>query len=48
MMGKSLRCRVRFHKWVRMRNADGDYFRRCARCGQDWSGIEAAKMESGP
>jgi hypothetical protein len=32
-VGKPWRCRVRFHKWVKTRNPDGDYYRRCARCG---------------
>ena len=35
-MGKSWRCRVRFHKWVRTKKSDGDYYRRCARCGADF------------
>jgi hypothetical protein len=39
-MGKPLRCRVRFHKWVKTKNEDGDEYRRCARCGQDWEKID--------
>jgi hypothetical protein len=37
-MGKPWRCRVWFHKWVKTRKADGDYYRRCARCGTDKMG----------
>jgi hypothetical protein len=32
-MGTPSRCRVRYHKWVKTRNPDGDDYRRCARCG---------------
>ena len=34
-MGKPVRCRVRWHKWVKTKNADGDSYWRCARCGED-------------
>jgi hypothetical protein len=34
-MGKSLACRVGWHKWVGHSTADGARFRQCARCGKD-------------
>jgi hypothetical protein len=47
-MGKPWTCRIRFHKWVKTTNADGDYYRRCARCGADRMGDYEGPMFGGP
>jgi hypothetical protein len=32
-MAKSWRCRVRLHRWQRMRGPDGQWYRECRDCG---------------
>ena len=47
-MAKPFRCWFRFHKWVKIRNPDGRYYRRCARCGEDKMGdYEGPIVEAG-
>jgi hypothetical protein len=39
-MAKPWRCRIRLHRWQRLRNPEGGWFRECRDCGeqQDASG----------
>jgi hypothetical protein len=32
-MTKPWRCRLRFHRWQRLRNPQGGWYRECRRCG---------------
>jgi len=34
-MHKALRCRLYRHKWESLKNADGEAYDRCQRCGTD-------------
>jgi hypothetical protein len=33
-MAKPWRCRVRFHRWQRLRNPQGAWYRECRDCGK--------------
>ena len=33
-MAAKLLCRLRWHKWKKMRTQEGDRYRQCARCGR--------------
>jgi len=33
-MGKPWRCRLRLHRWQRLRNPQGSWYRECLGCGK--------------
>jgi hypothetical protein len=33
-MAKSWRCRIRLHRWQRIRGTDGQWYRECRDCGR--------------
>jgi hypothetical protein len=33
-MAKPWRCRLRLHRWQRLRSADGQWYRECRGCGK--------------
>ena len=36
---KPWRCRLRLHRWQRLRNPEGGWYRECRRCGTQQSGL---------
>ena len=39
IMVKPWRCRLRFHRWQRLRNPEGGWYRECRGCGRQRDGI---------
>jgi hypothetical protein len=37
-MAKRWRCRIRFHRWQRLRNPEGGWYRECRGCGSQRDG----------
>ena len=36
-LAEPLHCRLRIHRWQRLRNPEGDWYRECRRCGKERS-----------
>jgi hypothetical protein len=36
-LAKPLHCRLRIHRWQRLRNPEGGWYRQCRRCGKERS-----------
>ncbi len=46
-MAKPWRCRIRIHRWQRIRNPEGGWYRECRGCGKQRHGIGGPSSSGG-
>ena len=47
-MAKPWRCRIRLHRWQRLRNPEGGWYRECRDCGQQRNVMGGPPSMAGP
>jgi hypothetical protein len=47
-MAKLWRCRIRFHRWQRLRNPEGGWYRECRDCGEQKDASGSPPSMAGP
>jgi hypothetical protein len=47
-MAKPWRCRIRLHRWQRLRNPEGGWYRECRECGQQGNVMGGPPSMAGP